>query len=92
MQNKHFGSVGKYDIKSILDQGLLDHFGFISITANTPVVEYEIKYFKALEYVFPAIPADKTSWTEKWHFTPLCNGWTNGCKDGRTDRRRDEAQ
>ena len=45
----------------------------ISITANTLVVEYTIKYFKALEYVFHAILADKTSWTEKWHFAPVCS-------------------
>ena len=46
----------------------------ISITANTPVVKYTTKCFKALEYVFHAIPADKTFWTEKWHFAPLCSG------------------
>ena len=32
-----------------------------------------MKYFKALGYVFHVIPADKISWTEKWHFAPLCN-------------------
>ena len=45
----------------------------ISITAKPPVVWYTRKYFKALKLVFHAIPAYKTSWTEKWHFAPLCN-------------------
>ena len=44
----------------------------ISITAKTPVVWYTRKYFKALKLVFHAIPAYETSWTEKWHFAPLC--------------------
>ena len=46
---------------------------YISITANTLVLEYVMNYFKALEQVFFVIPADKTSWTEKWHFAPLCS-------------------
>ena len=44
---------------------------YILITANTPVLKYSIKYSKALEKVFHVISADKTLWTEKWHFAPL---------------------
>ena len=47
---------------------------YISITAKTPVVWYTRKNFKALKLVFHVIPAYKTSWTEKWHFAPLCSG------------------
>ena len=51
--------------RTILDE-------YIPITAKPPVVWYTRKYFKALKLVFHVIPAYKTSWTEKWHFAPLC--------------------
>ena len=35
-----------------------------------------MKYLKALEQIFYVIPADKISWTEKWHFAPLCSAET----------------
>ena len=43
----------------------------ISITANILVLKYTMKYFKALEQIFYVIPADKISWSKKWHFAPL---------------------
>ena len=50
---------------------------YISITAKPPVVWYTRKNFKALKLVFHVIPAYKTSWTEKWHLAPLCDGATS---------------
>ena len=73
MANKTLKQVWIKACRIILDK-------LISITANILVVKYEIKYRKALEYVFHAVPADKTSWTETWHFAPLCAASSCGQK------------
>ena len=64
--NKTSKQVWILDSRSSLDE-------YILITANTLVLKYTMKYFKALELVFYVIPADKISWMEKWHFAPLCS-------------------
>ena len=37
---------------------------YISITAKPPDLTNTMKYFKALEWVFYVVRADKISWTE----------------------------
>ena len=51
IRNKCFGIFWLKNIKTGLDFGLYDHTldEYILITANTPVLQYTIKYFKALE-------------------------------------------